>query len=173
LDRSTYTALFKVIGSTFGSIDSETFNLPDYRGRVIGQPGQGTGLTNRIMGTVAGAEEQVLTINELPAHTHSGVTSSTGAHSHSVTDPGHTHTQTTINDDFNNTGSNPPGFTADGSGSMTWSNISSSTTGITVNAAGQHEHTFTTASTGGGAAHNNMQPTLFGANVFIFSGVEV
>lgn len=60
--------------------------------------------------------------------------------------------------------------------------INSATTGVTINSAGDHSHsvtvasagahvhTFTTASVGGGAAHTNMQPTLFGANVFIYGG---
>ena len=60
----------------------------------------------------------------------------TQTHNHTassvVTDPGHTHSQTTINDDFNNSGANPPGFTQDSAGSRTWNNINSSTTGITV-----------------------------------------
>lgn len=91
-------------------------------------------------------------------------------------------TQTTINDDFNNSGANPPGFTTDSAGTMTWSNINSATTGITVNSAGAHSHTitvdsggshthsFTTDLIGGGNAHNNMQPTLFAGYMMIYTG---
>ena len=55
-----------------------------------------------------------------------------------VSDPGHTHTQGTINDDFNSTGSYNGNYTTpsfanhDGTGTKTWSNINSVTTGITV-----------------------------------------
>lgn len=155
---------------------------PDLRGRFILGQGQGVGLTNRVLNAIGGAETHTLTTNEIPSHTHTGTTASTGdhahtgttdsngAHTHSITDPGHTHTQTTINDDYNNSGANPPGFSADSSGTATWSNINSSTTGISVNSNGAHTHTFTTATTGahahtftsdatgGGLAHNNMPP---------------
>lgn len=218
LSRADYVALFEVIGTSFGADNSNTFKLPDYRGRVMGCYGQGSNLTNRTIGANIGSETHTLTINEIPGHTHggttagagnhthtasastegshnhSGVTSSAGNHSHSVNDPGHTHTQTTINDDYNNSGANPPGFSADSTGSATWNNINNSTTGISINSNGahthvissdgshnhtitvtgvpDHNHTFTTLSTGGGQAHNNMQPTLFGGCVLIFSGFK-
>ena len=38
-----------------------------------------------------------------------------------------------------------------------------------IESAGEHAHTFTTGSTGGGLAHNTMQPTLFAGNVFIMA----
>jgi microcystin-dependent protein len=107
----------------------------------------------------------------MPSHIHTGTTASDGSHTHDISDPGHTHTQTTTNDDFNNSGTNPPGFSADSAGTRTWNNINSSTTGITILSAGSHTHTFTTGSTGTGLAHNNMQPTLFIGNVFMFSGI--
>ena len=168
-DRATYPRLFSIIGTKFGASNSTSFKIPDFRGRVLGQPGQGSGLTSRDMGDSVGEEAHTLTTNELPSHTHTGTTTTNGTHTHGVTDPGHTHTQTTINDDFNNSGSSPPGFAADGSGTRTWSNINSSTTGVTINADGSHSHTFTTDASGLGEAHNNMQPTLFGINVFIFA----
>lgn len=49
--------------------------------------------------------------------------------------------------------------------------IAANTTTAVQDNAGTHTHTFTTNSTGGGLPHNNMQPTLFIGNVFIFSGV--
>jgi microcystin-dependent protein len=135
----------------------------------MGCVGQGSGLTNRVLGAVVGAETHTLSSNEIPSHSHTGTTDSNGAHTHTITDPGHTHTQTTINDDFNNSGTNPPGFTQDSAGSRTWNNINSATTGISINSAGAHTHTFTTNTTGGGLAHNNMQPTAFVGNVFIYA----
>lgn len=197
IDRTAYTALFNVIGTSFGSTNSNTFNIPDYRGRVFGQIGSGSNLTNRVLGSSIGTETHTLSQNEIPGHSHTGTTSNAGSHihtatsstagnhSHTITDPGHTHTQTTINDDFNNSGTNPPGFIADSAGTMTWNNINSSTTGITINSngdhshsivvasGGNHSHAFTTDLTGGGLAHNNMQPTLFGGNIFIFSGFVI
>jgi len=148
------------------SLCDGTNGTPDLRGRFILSMGAGIGLTPRAYGTTGGAETHTLTVEELPGHTHTGTTSSNGAHVHSINDSGHAHTQTTINDDFNNSGGNyggsyttpsyPP---SDSAGSITWtSTINSSTTGITVNSNGAHTHTFTTDSTGSGTAHNNMPP---------------
>jgi microcystin-dependent protein len=49
---------------------STTFGLPNYSGRTIIGAGNGSGLTNRIAGEFYGAETHILTINEMPAHTH-------------------------------------------------------------------------------------------------------
>lgn len=195
LEASEYKGLFTVIGTTFGASSSNVFKLPDFRGRVIGQAGSGAGLSVRALGDIVGSETHTLTVNQIPGHTHVGTTSSSGdhthtatasnagAHTHSINDPGHTHTQTTINDDFNNSGTTPPGFTADSAGSMTWNNINTSTTGITVNSsgshshditvasAGTHSHSFVTSSVGSGQSHNIMQPTLFGMHMFIYGGI--
>lgn len=170
--RDAYPQLFAVIGTSFGAGNgSTTFKLPDGRGRVPGMVGSGTGLTSRTIGQAVGEETHTLTSNEIPAHTHSGTTNTTGAHTHSINDPGHTHSLTTTNDDFNNSGGNPPGFTGDSAGTRTWYNISTSTTGITINSNGDHSHSFTTSSVGGGNAHNVMQPTVFIGNMFICAEV--
>lgn len=72
VSRTTYSALFAVMSTSFGTGDgSTTFNLPDFRGKVAGAIGQGSGLTNRIIGSFVGEESHILTINEMPAHTHS------------------------------------------------------------------------------------------------------
>lgn len=76
-DRSAYSPLFAVIGTTFGAGDgSTTFNLPDFRGRS--PMGVGTGLTAeggttgtaRSAGARTGAETHTLSIAQMPAHTH-------------------------------------------------------------------------------------------------------
>lgn len=51
LDRATYTELFTCIGTTYGSVDSSHFNLPDLRGRTIVGVGTGSGLTPAPWGT--------------------------------------------------------------------------------------------------------------------------
>jgi microcystin-dependent protein len=65
------TALFSLLGNTYGGDGIRTFALPDLRGKVpIGQ-GQGVGLSNRRMGSQGGAESVSLSIQNLPAHSHS------------------------------------------------------------------------------------------------------
>lgn len=113
-----------------------------------------------VLGETGGSKTATLTTNELPAHTHTGTTTTNGSHTHGITDPGHRHTFTTINDDFNNSGTNPPGFSADSAGTRTWDIMSTNTTGITINADGSHAHTFTTASTGSGNAFAIMNPYI-------------
>lgn len=64
------TALFSLLGTTYGGNGQTTFALPDLRGRVpIGQ-GQGSGLSNYDIGQVGGSENKTLNVNEMPAHTH-------------------------------------------------------------------------------------------------------
>jgi microcystin-dependent protein len=72
ISRSTYAELFAAIGTTFGTGDgSTTFNLPDMRGRVAVGTGQGAGLTSRNLGDTGGEEEHLLTVAEIPLHSHS------------------------------------------------------------------------------------------------------
>jgi len=64
------TALFALLGTTYGGNGQTTFALPDMRGRVLMHAGQGPGLTLRDQGEVAGAEQVTLNSAQLPAHTH-------------------------------------------------------------------------------------------------------
>ncbi|MDP4236628.1 MAG: tail fiber protein, partial [Bacteroidota bacterium] len=64
------TALFSLLGTTFGGNGQTTFALPDLRGRVPIHQGQGPGLTNRVMGEESGEEIHTLINNEMPTHNH-------------------------------------------------------------------------------------------------------
>ena len=64
------TALFSLLGTTFGGNGQTTFALPDLRGRVPMGWGQGPGLTNRVLGEVGGTETVTLLSTQIPAHTH-------------------------------------------------------------------------------------------------------
>jgi microcystin-dependent protein len=66
-----YTALFSLLGTTFGGDGRTTFGLPDLRGRISKHVGNGPGLANVTWGQRGGAESVGLTINNLPSHTHS------------------------------------------------------------------------------------------------------
>jgi microcystin-dependent protein len=64
------TALFSLLGTTYGGNGQTTFALPDLQGRVPIGVGQGPGLSDRDMGEEAGVENVTLTTAEMPAHTH-------------------------------------------------------------------------------------------------------
>jgi microcystin-dependent protein len=65
------TALFALLGTTYGGDGQTTFALPDLRGRVPIHQGQGNGPSNYVMGQTGGEETVTLTINQIPAHNHS------------------------------------------------------------------------------------------------------
>src|SRR6185436_412469 len=64
------TALFSILGTTYGGNGQTTFALPDLRSRVPVSTGQGPGLSNYSLGQVGGTETVTLNINQLPAHVH-------------------------------------------------------------------------------------------------------
>ncbi len=64
------TALFSILGTTYGGDGNTTFMLPDLQGRVAIGAGQGAGLTNYNLGTKAGTETVTLNTTQLPAHNH-------------------------------------------------------------------------------------------------------
>jgi microcystin-dependent protein len=65
------TALFSLLGTTYGGNGVTTFALPNLIRRVPLQPGQGAGLSPRVLGEFGGQENVTLTLDELPAHRHS------------------------------------------------------------------------------------------------------
>lgn len=64
------TALFSILGTTYGGNGQTTFALPDLRGRTAFGTGQGPGLSNRDLGEQAGTETVTLIASEMPAHNH-------------------------------------------------------------------------------------------------------
>lgn len=67
---SSNTALFSIIGCTYGGDCRTTFALPDMRGRSCLQQGQGPGLSDRRLGQKGGQQTQTLTLLNLPVHNH-------------------------------------------------------------------------------------------------------
>jgi microcystin-dependent protein len=63
--------LFSILGATYGGNGTESFALPDLRGRAIVHEGAGIGLSSRRLGDLVGAEQTALDIAHLPQHTHS------------------------------------------------------------------------------------------------------
>lgn len=70
LPISQNIALFSLLGTTYGGNGVNNFQLPDLRGRVMLNSGQGPGLSDYQLGQVNGVEAQSLSINQMPAHAH-------------------------------------------------------------------------------------------------------
>lgn len=168
VSRTTYSALFAVIGTQFGAGDgSTTFNVPDSRGRVdAGKDDMGVGAASRLtgasggvngamLGASGGSETHTLTSAQMPTHNHSA----------SVTDPGHTHSFASASSVassllFQIGGAQPIPFNPTSTGTGTFQGVTSpQTTGIGVSIG----------NAGSGNAHNNVQPTLI-RNKVIFAG---
>src|SRR5690349_18074792 len=64
------TALFALLGTTYGGNGQTTFALPDFRGRVAVGTGQGPGLASIDLGEMSGTSSVTLTTATMPAHNH-------------------------------------------------------------------------------------------------------
>ncbi|MBK9375497.1 MAG: phage tail protein [Holophagales bacterium] len=71
LPLSQNTALFSLLGTTYGGNGKSNFALPDLQGRAPMHPGQGPGLSLHDLGETGGSETVTLLESEIPAHAHS------------------------------------------------------------------------------------------------------
>lgn len=145
------------VGSVYinAAVDTDPFYLLGFgtwaeigEGKVL--VGQDTGDTSfDVLGETGGAKTHTLTSAEMPSHTHTQ-----NAHSHAITDPQHDHlgfsngSETTV-------GSADVYLQPNSSLSLTAAAVAPASTGITINNA-----TATNQNTGGGGAHNNLQPYI-------------
>jgi len=129
---SQNTALFSLLGTTYGGDGRSNFALPDLQGSAPMQAGQGPGLSLRDLGETAGEQTVTLLQTEMPAHSH-GVQASGG-----TTQP------TPVNNAW---GSGQKGFGNVYAASNTPTNV-------------QMNNTVGTSIAGGNQPHNNMPPFL-------------
>jgi microcystin-dependent protein len=70
LPLSQNTALFSLLGTTYGGNGKSNFALPDLQGRAPMHPGQGPGLSLHDLGETGGSETVSLLESEIPSHSH-------------------------------------------------------------------------------------------------------
>ena len=88
LTISENSALFALLGTTYGGDGRTTFGLPDLRGRVAIGFGQGPGLSNHPIGQESGTETNTLTVNQLPSHNHTTTANATATATATATTKG-------------------------------------------------------------------------------------
>lgn len=74
---SQNTALFALLGTVYGGDGKSTFALPNMQGNAPMQPGQGQGLSDRVLGEMSGVESITLLQSEMPVHTHQALAQGT------------------------------------------------------------------------------------------------
>lgn len=131
LPLSQNTALFSLLGTTYGGDGKSNFALPDLQGNAPMHPGQGPGLSLHDLGETGGTQTVTLIDSEMPSHNHSMNARPTGAVPPQAS---------------------PVGFAPARSNSRPYSPAGANSTGQ-MNATG-------TLPTGGSLPHNNMMPSL-------------
>ena len=183
ISRTTYAALFAVLGTTYGVGDgTTTFTLPDCRGLFArgldesrgidsGRTFSNTYQTNMVQNhthtgtTSTNTHTHTFTTASAGDHAHSGTTSTNGNHNHTgyTSTDSHYHTGgTTYNGDHSHSGyvtlsatSTGSGYPQNGGGGSVPTNI-----GLAIGVAGGHTHTFTTSTYN----HNHSIQTYDGGN---------
>lgn len=133
LTISQYSALFSLLGTTYGGNGRTNFALPDLRGRIPLHQGQGLGLTMRPLGQQGGQESVSLSLNALPSHPHALQAAAAKPAINATATPGPTVEFAT--------GDGPTPYSASASAPVTLAKE-------------------TVAETGSGQPHSNMMPTL-------------
>lgn len=144
LPISQNTALFSLLGTTFGGDGRTTLGLPGLRGRAPMHPGRGPGLSSRRLGQKGGTETVTLTTAQLPNHDHTGLMKVVGSLTDQTSPVGNSLAQISgrggfnLYDDTDNQGAMAPDALAQ---------------------------------TGGGQPHDNMQPFAVVCFVIALQGI--
>ncbi len=141
LPISQNTALFSLLGTTYGGDGKSTFALPNLQGSAPMQAGQGPGLSLRSLGEIGGEQNVTLLQTEMPAHSH-GAQAATGG------------------------GQPSPVGNAWASGLKTGPSLYSATSANNV-----QMNPFGTSIAGGNLPHNNMPPFLCLTFIIALQGV--
>jgi microcystin-dependent protein len=85
LPISQYSAMYSILGTMYGGDGIQTFGLPDFRSRVPVGLGQGPGLSLYTQGEKSGLENNTITINNMPIHSHSAIMNVSAANADAAT----------------------------------------------------------------------------------------
>ena len=156
LPISSNTALFSLLGTTYGGDGRTTFALPDLRGRAPIGMGHGPGLSMRPQGSKGGTENTTLNVTNIPAHNHSTAPATVKASSEAATEqvPG-TNGATTL-----------AAPTANGRASQCYNNQNPD---VTLNTGAGT--VLNTGNTGGNIPFNNMEPFIAMNYVIALNGI--
>ena len=142
LPISQNTALFSLLGTTYGGNGTSNFALPNIQGCAPMQAGQGPGLSLRDLGETAGEQTVTLLQTEMPAHSHTAQAATTP-------------------------GQNDPAANAWASGAKGFGSLYSPS----VTASNVPMSPFATSVAGGNLPHNNMMPFLGLTFIIALQGV--
>jgi microcystin-dependent protein len=165
VSKTTYPNLYAIISDYYGvSSNPDYFVLPNLKEKI---PMGSSGETNFQLANIGGNKTVTLDTNQLPTHTHTGTTDSSGEHNHTASDSGHAHqyNDAYFAENFEQ-GQNRYGTSAgtDGDNDFVYRTPTPTTyTGhanITVGNNGSHTHTFTTNESGSGTPINILNPYL-------------
>ena len=144
LPISQNTALFSLIGTTYGGDGRTTLALPDLQGRAPVHPGVGPGLTSKRLGQRGGVESVTLTESQIPNHNHNLMASQEETEFDGTPDP-----------------ANAATGVVEG-GKEIYTNASNSQTPLSPEAIAQ---------VGGSQPHNNMQPFITVSYIIALQGL--
>jgi len=162
ISTETYSTLFEVIRTTYGSDASGVFCLPDLRQRIpVGKT------ESDDLGETGGNSSITLTTNQMPSHYHTATIDTSGGHTHTASDSGHAHSYEDAYFAENRgygTGLKGTGATTDNDNDYYFRTPNPTTfsgnANITVNPVGNHSHGITINSYGGSQPINIRNPYI-------------
>jgi microcystin-dependent protein len=163
VSRSEYSRLFNAIGTAYGNGNgSTTFNIPNLKGRVpVGRDSSQTEFDS--LGETGGEKTVAISAAQMPTHSHTGSTGSSGSHAHTGTTgfgnaAFHRLVYRAGSGRANNHVTGYDGSGGFGDATDTNYPMQAHTHSFTTSTDGSHTHSFTTDNAGSGQAHQNLQP---------------
>ncbi|ARV15445.1 phage tail protein [Polaribacter sp. SA4-12] len=153
LPISQYSALFSLLGTTYGGDGRTTFGLPDLRGRAPIGPRNGPGLSDYRLGQKGGAEHITLNQTQMPSHTHAASAADVTVEIKASSAEADLHTPAAgsflaAGNEVNGRGTDPIQM------------YNSSTPDITLGGGSTTSSNVTIGNTGGNLSHENRQPFI-------------